>query len=55
MKTVNLAMSNRKIKGEYNNNYTVIWLSARKKEWHLHDGTLPNTETNYLTKNNLKN
>jgi len=20
----------------------------KKKEWHLHDGTLPNTETNYL-------
>ncbi len=21
---------------------------SNKKEWHLHDGTLPNTETNYL-------
>jgi hypothetical protein len=25
-----------------------------KKEWHHHDGTLPNTETNYLIINNLK-
>jgi hypothetical protein len=25
-----------------------------KKEWHLRDGTLPNTETNYLIINNLK-
>ncbi len=24
-----------------------------KKEWHLHDGTLPNTETNYLILNNF--